>query len=74
MGAVGQHQAGGNRLAVEQDSASAAVPFITTFLGSGEAQFIPKSIQQRVVWFDKKLSVFTINGELQRLFHPGYTS
>src|SRR5688500_11390675 len=72
VGAVDQHQAGGNWLAVEQDSASAAVSFIAAFFSPSEMQFISKGVQQRVIWLHQKLPVFAVNGQLQRLFHLSY--
>src|SRR5213593_2348557 len=63
----GQHEAARDGLAVEMDSARAAITRATAFLGPGELEVLAERVEQRHVGLDEDVGLLVVQGEAQDL-------
>jgi hypothetical protein len=62
-GEAGGGEAGGDGLAVEEDSAGAALPFAAAVLGSGEAEIFAEDVEEGSVGVGGKLMGLAVDGD-----------
>src|SRR2546422_2891156 len=62
----GEHEAGADRLAVQQDGAGAAHPVLTSDVRSGEAQLVAQEVGEEQPRLHRALVAHAIDGDHQR--------
>jgi hypothetical protein len=65
----GEHEAGVDRLAVNEHGAGAAISNETAGLGAGEPELFADHLKKRLIRLDRELERFVINRNVKRLFH-----
>jgi hypothetical protein len=61
----GEHQAGADRLSIEQDRARAAYAMLTADVCAGQAKLVAQEIAQQQAWLDGAFVWSAINGNGQ---------